>query len=170
MKKKLIISMAVTFGLASSLYATEVDCVNTPMGVELAKTIEAKEIDKAKSLLKEFKEDIKNYLAKCDKSEAKFEETSVMVLTYEDRIADVESDMKGSIATTVDCSNLPNGKVLEKAFNNGVSSDVKALYSSYKTNAENYLEHCATHEEYEFVFEEALLHDENYAEWEKGSK
>ena len=170
MKKTLMISVVVTFGLTSSLYATEGDCVNTPMGIELAKTIEAKEIDKSKLLLKEFKVDVKNYLAQCDKSEAKFEETSVMILTYKDRIADLESDLKGKVATKTDCSNVPNEKALTKAFKSGVSSDIKAQYSAYKTNAESYLEHCASHEEYEFVFEAAMLHDEEYAEWEKSSK
>ena len=170
MKKTLMISMVVTFGLTLSLHATEVDCVNVPVGMELAKTIEAKEIDKSKLLLKEFKVDVKNYLAQCDKSEARFEETSVMTLTYEDRIADVESDMKSNTGTKVDCSNVPNEKALANAFKSGVSTKIKVQYTAYKTDAESYIEHCALHEEYEFVFEAAMLHDEEYAEWGKGSK
>lgn len=44
------------------------------------------------------------------------------------------------------------------------------LYEAYKRDSEGYLDHCVAHEEYEMVFEEALLHEETNAEWEKSLK
>jgi len=75
--------------------------------MKLAKTIEAKDVVTAKTLLQEFKMDVKAYLDNCDNSKEKFEETSVMILTYEDRLADVESDLKNASAPKVDCSKVP---------------------------------------------------------------
>ena len=168
--KKIVTVSYLVFGLISLLNASEVDCKNQPVGMELAKTLELKDIDKAKSLLKKFKVDVKNYLDTCDNSKAKFEETSIMILTYEDRLDDFEADLKNASAKKIDCSKVPDSKALEKAFKKEDSNKVKALYETYKKDSEDYLNLCATHEEYEMVFEEALLHEEAYAEWEKSLK
>ena len=156
MKKILVIGLVIG-GLTSAFSA---DCTNTPIGMELAKTIEAKDVAKAKTLLKAFKADVQTYLDNCDKSKEKFEETSVMILTYEDRLADVESDLKSASAPKVDCSKVPSGKELEAASGDAA----KKLYASYKKDAEAYIESCAAHAEYEIVFEESLLYEEEYGQ------
>lgn len=170
MKKTFIVNMTVAFGLTLSLNAAQVDCANSPIGMELAKTLEAKDLDKAKVLLKKFKADVKTYLDSCGNSKDKFEETSVMILTYEDRLADFEADMKNNSANKMDCSKVPDSKALDKAFKDGDSNKIKDLYATYKRDSEGYLDLCAAHEEYEMVFEEALLHEETYAEWQKSLK
>lgn len=155
MKKILAIAM-IAGGLTSAFSA---DCANTPVSMELAKTIEAKDVAKAQTLLKAFKTDVKIYLDNCDKSKEKFEETSVMILTYEDRLADVEADLKNASAAKVDCSNVPSGKAMESAANVDAA---KKLYVIYKKDAQEYIDNCATHAEYEVVFEESLLYEETY--------
>lgn len=170
MKKRLIQVMIVAFGLSSFTYA---DCAKVPDGAELNTALEAKTYDKAQSLLDKFKLDIKNYLDKCDKSEAMFEQTHVSILTYEDKLSDLKEDLKGSKVSqksTVDCSKPPSSKDLDKAFKSKSSNQIKALYATFKTDAERYMDQCASHEEYEFVFEAALLYEEQYAEWEKSVK
>ena len=157
MKKILAISM-VLGGLTSSF---GVDCANPPVGVELAKMIKVKDVAKAKTLLKAYKSDVKQYLDNCDKSNEKFEETSVMILTYEDRLADVEADLKNASAVKVDCSKVPSGKAMEAAADKDTA---KKLYAKYKKDAEAYIESCATHAEYEIVFEESLLYEEEYGQ------
>lgn len=157
MKKSLVIGI-VLGGLTS---AFSVDCAHTPVGMELAKTIEAKDIDKAKTLLIAYKSDVKKYLDKCDKSKEKYEETSVMILTYEDRLADIESDLKNASGVKVDCSKVPNGKAIEAAGNKDAA---KKVYLSYKKDAQEYIDNCASHAEYEVVFEESLLYEEMYGD------
>ena len=142
------------------------DCTNIPAGIELVKSIEAHEIAKAKKLLVQYKEDVKNYLAACDQSKEKFEETSVMIHTYEARLEDVEYDMK-KVDPGIDCSKVPSSVALEKAFKQKDASHIKALYTDYKTASHNYIEHCATHEEYEMVYESSMMYDEMYDEWSK---
>jgi hypothetical protein len=129
--------------------------------MELAKTIEAKDITKAKTLLKEFKSDVQTYLDNCDNSKEKFEETSVMILTYEDRLADVEADLKSAAGAKVDCSKVPSGKAMETAPDKEAA---KKLYVTYKKDAQEYIDSCATHADYELVFEESLLYDEEYGQ------
>ncbi len=142
------------------------DCTNTPIGMELAKSIEAHEIPKATKLLVQYKEDVKNYLADCDQSKDKFEETSVMIHTYEARLEDAKYDMSKADHGT-DCSKVPSSVALEKAFKQKDTSNIKALYADYKTASHNYIEHCATHEEYEMVYASSMMHDEMYDEWSK---
>lgn len=166
MKKIVTIASIVTFGFTSLMGGSKVECNHTPVGMELAKTLEAKEIDKAKQLLKKFKEEVKNYLAHCDNSEAKFEETSVMILTYEDRLADLEYDQK-KVHKTVDCSLVPDAKALDNAFKEGDKKKINSTYEAYKDASEAYLDHCATHAEYEMVYESSLLHEEEYETWKK---
>ncbi len=157
MKKVLAVSLVL--GGFTAVFG--VDCGNTPVGMELAKTIEAKEIDKAKTLLKAYKADVKAYLDKYDKSKEKFEETSVMILTYEDRLSDVEADLKSASAPKVDCSKVPSGKALDAAIDKATA---KKLYAKYKKDAEGYIESCAAHEQYEIVFEESLLYEDEYGQ------
>jgi len=142
------------------------DCSNMPVGMELAKNIEAHEISKAKKLLVQYKEDVKNYLSECDQSKEKFEETSIMIHTYEARLEDVEYDMNKA-DHGIDCSKVPSSAALEKAFKQKDTSNIKALYSDYKTASHNYIEHCATHQEYEMVYESSMIYDEMYDEWSK---
>lgn len=168
--KKIVTIPYLLFGLIVLLNASQAECINQPVGMELAKTLEEKNIDKAKVLLKKFKADVKNYLDTCDNNKDKFEETSVMILTYEDRLADFEADLKSNSVKKIDCSNVPDSKALDKAFKKDDANKVKALYETYKRDSEGYLDLCAAHEEYEMVFEEALLHEETYAEWKKSLK
>ena len=168
--KKIVAVPCMVLGLISLLSASEVECKNSPVGMELAKTLEAKNLDKAKLLLEKFKVDVKTYLDSCGNSKDRFEETSVMILTYEDRLADVEADLKSNSAKKIDCSNVPDSKALDKAFKKDDFNKVKTLYESYKRDSEGYLDLCAAHEEYEMVFEEALLYEEAYAKWKKSLK
>ena len=167
MKKTLMANITIAFGLTLSLNAAKVDCAHSPVGMELAKTLEAKDIDKAKSLLKKFKADVKTYLDNCGNSKDKFEETSVMILTYQDRLEDFEADLNSNSAKKIDCSKVPDAQALKEAFKADDVNKVKTLYVTYKKDSESYLDLCAAHEEYEMVYEEALLHEETYAEWEK---
>jgi len=156
---KKILAINIVLGCLTVAFSS--DCVNTPAGMELAKSIEAKDVAKAKTLLKAYKFDVQKYLDNCDKSKEKFEETSVMILTYEDRLADVEADLKSASAPKVDCSKVPSGKAIDTASD---KSAAKKLYVTYKKDAEAYIESCATHAEYEIVFEESLLYEETYGE------
>lgn len=155
MKRLMISTLLVTFSMA------QVDCSNMPVGMELAKSIEAKEVSKAKGLLVKYKEEVKKYLAACDQSKEKFEETSVMIHTYADRLADVEYDLKKENDTT-DCSNVPTSTKLDEAFKSKNSADVKTQYAKYKKDSEAYIENCASHGEYETVYEASMFYEEEY--------
>jgi len=163
--KKVWISVMV-FNLSTMLYA---ECSSAPIGMELAKSIEAGDVSKAKSLLTSFKEDVATYLKECDSSKEKFEETSVMIHTYEDRLADVEYDLNKAAVTT-DCSKVPTSTALEKAFKDKNSAEITAQYTSYKKDAAEYIENCASHAEYETVYESSMFCDEMYDEWKAGAK
>lgn len=160
MNKVMITAWIIMCSLAQA------DCSNIPIGTELAKSIEAHEISKAKKLLLAYKDDVKKYLAACDQSQDKFEETSVMIHTYEARLEDVEYDMTHKPSST-DCSKVPSGAELEKAFKSNDSTKIKALYSAYKKDAEHYLKDCASHAEYETVYEASMMFDEEYETWNK---
>jgi len=155
MKKSMISILLIAFSIAHA------DCSSMPVGMDLAKSIEAKEMSKAKELLLTYKADIKAYLAACDQSKEKFEETSVMIHTYEDRLADVEYDMKH--ANTTDCSKVPDGTKLTAAFKSKNSADIKAHYESYSKNAKEYIDNCASHAEYETVYESSMFFEEEFA-------
>ena len=157
MKKVMISLMVLSF---STLQA---DCTKMPVGMELAKHIEAKEILKAKGLLGEYKAEVKKYLSKCDQSKEKFEETSVMIHTYEDRLKDLEHDMNKKEHGT-DCSKVPDSAKLDLAFKSKKHADIKIQYAEYKKEAAGYIEHCASHVEYETVYESSMFYEEAYAE------
>ena len=159
MKKILISAIVLTFSTYS--YA---ECSSMPIGMELAKSIEAKEVPKAKGLLLQYKTDVKTYLAKCDQSKEKFEETSVMIHTYEARLSDIEYDLNNAGVNT-DCSNVPSSTTLENAFKSKNAAEIKTQYATYKKNAKNYIENCASHAEYETVYESSMFCDEMYDEW-----
>jgi hypothetical protein len=144
-----------------SLYA---ECVNMPVGMELAKTIEAQDIAKSKTLLVQYKKDVASYLESCNNDKDKFEETSVMIHTYEARLEDVAHDMN-KVDHGTDCSKVPSSVKLEQAFKDKNDADIKAHYASYKKDAQQYIEHCATHSEYEIVYESSMFCDEMYDEW-----
>jgi len=163
--KKIWISTMV-LSLATVLYA---ECTDTPAGMELAKSIEAGDVSKAKSLLTSFKADVASYLKGCDSSKEKFEETSVMIHTYSDRLADVEYDLSKAAVTT-DCSKVPSSAALEKAFKDKNSAEITTQYASYTKNAAEYIENCASHAEYETVYESSMFCDEMYDEWKAGAK
>jgi len=146
-----------------SLYA---ECETMPEGIELANTIEAQDTNKAKTLLVAYKKDIETYLKSCNNSQDKFEETSVMIHTYEARLEDIEHDMN-TVAHGTDCSNVPSSAKLEQAFKEKNDADIKKHYASYKKDAAQYIEHCASHEEYETVYESSMFCDEMYDEWNK---
>ena len=133
---------AILLAVSGFTVMLSAECSTTPVGMELAKTIEEKDIAKAKTLLKVFKKDVKTYLDKCDKSKEKFEETSVLILTYEDRLADVEADLKNASAAKVDCSKVPSGKAMETAANKGAPKDAPLLACGGK---DLNLHECNTH-------------------------
>jgi hypothetical protein len=164
MKKMWISAVVLTF--STFIYA---ECSSMPVGMDLAKSIEAKDVSKAKGLLMQYKADVKIYLDKCDQSKEKFEETSVMIHTYEDRLADVEFDLKNAGVNT-DCSKVPSSVTLESAFKSKNAPEIKAQYATYKKNAENYIENCASHAEYETVYESSMFCDEMYDEWMQKAK
>jgi Na+-translocating ferredoxin:NAD+ oxidoreductase RnfC subunit len=137
-----------------------------PVGMELAKNIEAHKIPKAKKLLVQYKEDVKNYLASCDQSKDKFEETSIMIHTYEARLEDVEYDMTHEASNT-DCSKVPDSTKLEAAFKSKETAQIKALYEAYEKDAHHYINDCASHAEYETVYESSMMFDEEYEAWHK---
>ena len=156
--KKVIISLMI-----AAFSMLQADCSKMPVGMELAKYIEAKEILKAKGLLAEYKEEVKNYLSKCDQSKEKFEETSVMIHTYEDRLKDLEHDINKKEHRT-DCSKVPDSTKLDLAFKSKNHADIKIVYANYTKEAADYLEYCASHIEYETVYESSMFYEEEYAE------
>ena len=149
--------------MSLALSIAQADCANMPVGMALAKSIEAKEIVKAKGLLVNYKQDVSKYLAACDQSKEKFEETSVMIHTYEDRLKDVEDDMSKKDHGT-DCSKVPDSVKLDLAFKSKNSAEIKSQYADYKKEAAGYIEHCASHAEYETVYESSMFYEEEYAE------
>lgn len=163
MKNILIVVIPMLFG---SVYA---DCKNMPAGMELAKHIESKNISKAKELLVRYKQDVKTYLSDCDKSKDTFEVTSIMIHTYEDRLADVEYDMKKE-DHGIDCAKVPRATSLENALKKGTTSEVKSLYATYKKDSDKYIDNCASHAEYAIVYDETMFADEMYDEWEQKNK
>lgn len=155
----------MTIILISSYYFSYAECTTVPAGMELAQSIEAGEITKAKSLLESYKKDVANYLKKCGNSKEKREETSILVHTYKARLEDVEFTLNKKPNTT-DCSKVPSHTALSKAFEKK-TADIESLYHAYKKDSENYIEHCASHLEYETVYESAMLCDEMYDEWKQ---
>jgi hypothetical protein len=145
------------------------DCSKVPDGLNIKQAIEAKSYDNAKSLLETFKTDIKTYLTTCDKSEAMFEQTSVNILMYEDKLADLKHDIENK-GTSIDCSKVPSSTLVEKAFKAKNTAEVKTQYAKYKKEAHDYIEHCASHAEYETVFESSMFCEEMYDEWIQKNK
>ena len=162
--KKICITLMLVASVA--IYA---ECVNMPVGMELAKTIEAQDVTKAKDLLVQYKKDVASYLKSCNNDKDKFEETSVMIHTYEDRLEDVEHD-QNKVDVGTDCSKVPSSASIEKAFKSKNSAEIRNQYASYKKDAKSYIEHCTSHEEYETVFESTMFCDEMYDEWMQKNK
>ncbi|MEA1954134.1 MAG: hypothetical protein U9O24_07045 [Campylobacterota bacterium] len=166
MKHKLLVICVIVYGIGISLYAK---CDKVPDGTELNKVLKAKNYDKSEELFKIFKSDIENYLSKCNNSEAVVEETQLSILTFKDRLSDLKYELeKGKSTANIDCSLSPSSGDIEKAFREKDAEKIKILYAKYKKEADKYMNDCSSHEEYEFVFETALLLEEQYAEWEKG--
>lgn len=148
--------------IASLAYSSvHADCSDIPAGMELAKSIEAKEINKAKKLLEKYKADVKTYVASCDKNKDAFEVTSVMVLTYEDRLKDMVHDSQ-KVKSTSDCSTTPSVSALEKAIKSKNTDTIKQAFSQYKTASQAYLDNCASHPDYATVYDEFLFYEEEY--------
>ena len=163
MKKTFMTLMLVA---SVSLYA---ECVDMPVGMALAKTIEAQDISQSKTLLVQYKKDVAAYLKSCNNDKDKFEETSVLVHTYEARLEDIEHDMN-KVDHGTDCSNVPSSSKLEQAFKDKNDADIKMHYTNYKKNAEKYIEYCASDAEYETVYESAMFCDEMYDDWMQKNK
>lgn len=165
MKTKLIQSIVILFGLSTMLYA---NCANVPNGMALEEVLNTKTIDKAETLLEKYKLNVKAYLSNCDKSEDMFEQMHLTILTYEDKLSDLKEDSKSQkVAKTRDCAKPPSSKNLNVAFKKKDIKEITKHYVAYETDAESYLDLCASHEDYELVYDEALLHEENYNEWKK---
>ncbi len=158
MKKILIIATILTYNASFA----GIDCSTIPVGTELAKAIETKDVVKAKTLLDGYKKDVSVYLKTCDSSKEKSEETSIMVHTYTAKLADVEFILKQPKKTT-DCERVPSIVALSKAFKDN-ASDIEALYMTYTKDAEDYIKHCASHAEYEAVYESSMLYYDRYNE------
>jgi septal ring factor EnvC (AmiA/AmiB activator) len=158
MKKTLTTLMLVV------LVSLNAECINMPIGMELEKTIEAKDVSKSKELLVQYKKDVAAYVKTCDNKQEKFEETSVMIHTYEARLEDIEHDLN-KVAHGTDCSKVPSSSELEQAFKEKNDAHIKTHYASYKETAKQYIAHCTTHPEYETVFESSMFCDEMYDEW-----
>ncbi|RLA63964.1 MAG: hypothetical protein DRQ78_06455 [Epsilonproteobacteria bacterium] len=163
--KRIITICLLACGLGSFLYA-EKDCTKMPDVKSIEKAFEVKSYEKAKELLAKFKIEVKTYLDTCDNSKDMFEQTSVNILTYEDKLLDLEEDLK-STKNTIDCTNIPDDKTLDEAFKKANDKQIKIIYANYKKDTEGYLDQCAAHEEYEIVFDATLLYEERYAKWEK---
>jgi len=163
MKKIYIIVMSLLFTV---LWA---DCNQVPSGISVKQAIEIKSYDKAKSLLETFKTNVKKYLETCDKSEAMFEQTNMTILTYQDKLEDLKHDLNAE-NISIDCSKIPSSTLVEKAFKSKNSAEIKTQYARYKKDAESYIEHCATHTEYETVYESSMFCDELYDEWMQKNK
>jgi len=149
---------------------TQADCTKKPTYKDLEKAIVDKSIEQAKRLLSTLEADVKTYLKTCDNSKEMFEQTSVQLLTFKDKISDLVLDMSVVGESTIDCQNVPKTTKLKSAFKTSDTVKIEASYQSYKKDAEAYLESCTSHEEYEFVFEDALFYDEEYTEWKKKTK
>ena len=157
-------------GLVLSAFITSLnaDCTNMPTGSDLTKSIESKNIDQAKTLLQTFQSDVKKFLASC-KDEGKQQEVSILKLTLEDEVKFLEVRLKKGDAS-FDCSKVPDDTALNSAFASKDGAKIEKEYQSYHKNAEGYLEHCASHEEYEAVFEASMLHDDEYTNWKSSVK
>jgi L-lactate utilization protein LutB len=163
MKRILLSTLMLVFTLA------EADCTQIPRGENVATALTSKNYNKAKELLATFKLDIKTYLDNCNQSKEMFEQTHVSILTYEDKLADLKHDLNKKSHST-DCAQVPSSKTLEEAFKAKNSKEVKVQYAKYKKEAHDYIEHCASHAEYETVFESSMFCDEMYDEWVKKTK
>jgi len=161
MKKKYIQAIAILL-FSSGLFAE--DCSQLPDGQNLEKSLKEKAYEHSESLLKKFKSEVKIYLKTCDKSKDMFEQMSVHVLTYEDTLADIKHDLANK-KVALDCSAVPSSSNLEDAFKAKKDAQIEALYTEYTKNAKDYIEHCASHVEYESVFESSMFCDEMYDEW-----
>lgn len=166
MNKKLFIGL-ISAALVSSLNA---ECTNAPTGAALQKSIKSKNLDQSKQLLTKYNSEVKKFLASC-KDEAKREEINLMKLTFEHDVEDLALVLKKEKEKAkIDCSDVPDDSALNKAFTEGNAETIKKTYNEYKKKASDYLDHCTSHEEYEFVFEASLLHDDEYANWESSAK
>ena len=165
MKNKWLI-MFLTGAITITTTSIHADCSNMPIGTELAKSIMAEDIDKAKKYLTEYNEAVEKYLDGC-KDEGKDQQVNIMLLTYQDKVKDLEEDLNKGSEVAFDCSKVPNDTALKNAFASGNAQSVKSTYSEYSKKAADYLEHCAAHEEYELVYEASLLHEEEYEKWKK---
>lgn len=145
------------------------DCSDMPIGTNVAKSIMSKNVEDAKKYLTAYQAEVKSFLARC-KEEGPTQQVSLMELTYQDEVKYLEEDMKKKNQVSYDCSKVPDDTALNKAFAEGKANAIKKAYSEYHKSAADYLDHCATHEEFDFVYETSLLHDEEYTEWEKSAK
>jgi hypothetical protein len=140
-----------------------------PIGTNVAKSIMSKNLEDAKKFLTEYQAEVKSFLEKC-KEEGPTQQVSLMQLTYQDEVKYLEENLKKSKEAAFDCSNVPDDTALNKAFAEGKAEAIKKAYSEYHKSAASYLDHCAVHEEFDFVYEASLLHDEEYENWEKSTK
>lgn len=158
-------NIMIVLGMISSLYGTQVNCVQIPEGLALVSTLENKNYDKSEVLLTEFKVDVKNYLDNCDNSEGVSEQMHINILTYQDMLADMKVDLK--VSKSIDCTNLPKGENLDHAFRSGDFNKIREVYNTYKMDATSYIDQCTSDEKYAFIFEEYMQYDEDYNKWKK---
>lgn len=137
----------------------QADCSNMPIGTNLAKSIMSEDLDGAKKYLTTYIGDIEAYLDHC-KGEGERQQAKIMKLTYKEEVVQLEARLKKQHKVTFNCSTLPDTNALETAFESGDTTQIKKRYDTYQQNASDYLNHCATHPEFESVFEASLLYEE----------
>ena len=165
MKKKWLM-IFIAGGMISLLNA---ECTNMPIGTEVAKSIMSRDIDQAKKFLTAYKTEVSKFLEQCKDGGAQ-QQVKLMQLTYEDEVKYLEENLKKKNEATYDCTKVPDDAALKSAFSSGNAENIKKAYSAYKKNVLDYLDQCATHEEYEMVYDTSLLHDDEYNKWEKSAK
>lgn len=155
--------------LSALLTTLHADCTQMPTGNELSKSIASKDLERSKALLSVYNADVKTFLSTC-KEEGAVQEVTLMQLTFQDNVQALEEKLKKAKQPAYDCNNVPDDTTLNKAFGSKDAEAIKKAYNTYKQSAEGYLEHCASHEEFDFVYEASLLHEEEYANWEQHTK
>jgi len=157
------------FFIIGSIQTIYADCTDIPSSNTLSTAIESKNIDKSKGLLEVLKKEMNTYLETCDKDKKMFEELNIQLLTFKDKVSDLEEN-KEDINSGDNCSILPSRAKLEKAFNTKNYKMIESLYLQYQKDTELYIKYCAFEPEYAMVYESAMLCDEKYEEYKKARK
>jgi t-SNARE complex subunit (syntaxin) len=162
MKKHLLLIMLVFINFVLA------DCTKIPKANSLDTALISKDYEKSKSLLDSFKLEVHFYLEKCDKSQEMFEQMNIILLTSDDKLKDLKEDMYHRNNTKqTNCSMIPSSRPIETAFKEKDNQQIEKLYIAYKKSTDMYIKNCISDDEYEIVYESAMLCEERYAQWIK---